>query len=185
MQNKDFRGDHELRRLGSVINFFSKHQLHIDDQAGQTIHQIRTGLRQLKMSHGLSFACIDYLGLISPHSRYANKADQIGEISMTIKAMAKELEIPILVLAQLNRDAEKADGSGRRPRPALHNLRDSGSIEQDADVVMFIDRNKDINPTEATLIVAKNRAGELGDVPLTFTGQFSTFTPRVYTPERK
>lgn len=178
LQTKDFKGDHEIRRLGAAVKFFSDHQLFIDDQAGQTIHQIRTGLRNIKMSHGLSFACIDYLGLIQPHSRYANKADQIGEISMTIKAMAKELEIPILVLAQLNRDAEKADGSGKRPRPALHNLRDSGSIEQDADVVMFIDRDKNINPTEATLIIAKNRAGELGDVPLSFIGQFSTFTSR-------
>ncbi|MCK5882126.1 MAG: replicative DNA helicase [Bacteriovoracaceae bacterium] len=177
IQNKDFRDD-EMRKIGTMVKDFSKLPLYIDDQGGQTIYQIQSKLRKLKMESGLGFVCIDYLGLVKPHSKYSNKADQVAEISMMIKALAKELEIPILVLAQLNREAEKADNkTGGRPRPALHNLRDSGSIEQDADVVMFIDRDKHVNPEKARVLIAKNRAGEVGDVSLRFIGHYSTFLP--------
>lgn len=181
---KNFNAEH-MQKLNRV-NELSEIPFYIDDRGGQTIMEMRSKARRLKMERGLGLIMIDYLQIIRPHSKHQNKADLIGDISMAIKALAKELEVPIMVLAQLNREFEKdsggAVGKDGRPKmarkPRLSDLRDSGAIEADADIVIFIDREKDLqkNPDQlTTMVIGKNRSGELGDVYFRFDGALSSF----------
>lgn len=147
--------------------------LHLDDQPALTLLDVRSKARLVKRKYGLDFLVIDYLQLMSGAGD--NRNQQIEEISRGLKALAKELDIVVLALSQLSRAA------AGRARPQLSDLRDSGAIEQDADVVMFIHRDEVDNPQThmrglADLFVAKNRQGRIDDVLLNYQGQFTRFS---------
>jgi replicative DNA helicase len=168
---KDFH-EQDLQNIGKAINEIEKYPLFICDQGGLTLGEIRSRAIKQKMESGLGLLVIDYIGLIKTAGRFNNMVHEIGEISMGIKSLAKELEIPIIVLSQLNRQIENRDSK----EPRLADIKDSGSIEQDADIVMFIDRHKEHNPDQAKLYLKKNRGGELGLVEMKFVGGTTAFT---------
>ena len=171
--------------LVKAVNEYSTSKMIIDDTAGLSINELRAKSRRMMDKHGLGLIVIDYLQLLrSPSKRgQENRQIEIAEISNGIKALAKELSIPIIVLAQLNRKSEdRGDG-----KPRISDLRESGSIEQDADVVGLLyrsayyakdeeDRNEKAGESE--LIIAKQRNGPTGEVPLTFLSEFTRFETR-------
>ena len=128
----------------------------------------------MKSKQGLGLIIVDYLQLMSSHSRTENRQQEVAEISRSLKLLAKELEIPVIAVSQLNRNPEtRAD-----KRPQLSDLRESGSIEQDSDIVMFIHRDDSDDPTvkgKADIIVAKHRNGPTQTVPLTFLPHLTLF----------
>ena len=147
--------------------------LHLDDQGALTLLDVRSKARLVKRKHGLDLLVIDYLQLMSGAGD--NRNQQIEEISRGLKALAKELDIVILALSQLSRNA------ANKSRPQLSDLRDSGAIEQDADIVMFVHRDEVDNPQThmrgyADVFIAKNRQGRIDDVLLTYQGQFTRFS---------
>jgi len=150
-------------------------KIFIDDTAGVSVMEMRSKCRRLKMEHGIDLIVIDYLQLMSG-SNTESRQQEVSEISRSIKAIAKEMECPVIALSQLSRAVEqRADH-----RPMLSDLRESGSIEQDADVVMFLYRDEYYNKeTEdknvAECIIAKQRNGPTGTVKLAWLGQFSKF----------
>lgn len=151
---------------------------HVSDKSGLNILQVRAKARTLKRRKGLDVLILDYIGLMSGLDQKQPRAYQIEEISRGLKGLAKELDIAVMCLAQVNRGGAERAGQ----IPALHDLRDSGAIEQDADVVAFIHRPIQSNPElgqqfepYALLRVAKNRQGRTGDVHLCYSGQFTLF----------
>jgi len=150
-------------------------KIFIDDTAGVSVMEMRSKCRRLKMEHGIDMIIIDYLQLMSG-SNPENRQQEVSEISRSIKAIAKEMQCPVIALSQLSRAPEqRADH-----RPMLSDLRESGSIEQDADLVMFLYRDEYYNKeTEdksmAECIIAKQRNGPVGTVKLAWLGQFSKF----------
>lgn len=161
-------------KLASATSFLMNMPIYIDDTAGITVPQIKAKLRRMK---NLGLVIIDYLGLISSTMRTDSKVQIVTEITRQLKIMAKELQVPVLVLSQLSRGPENRQNK----RPMLSDLRDSGSIEQDADVVMFLYRDAYYNencktPNVAECIIAKNRHGETGMVNLIWDGQFTRFS---------
>jgi replicative DNA helicase len=156
--------------------------LHIDDTPGATLMHIRATARRQRARSGLGWILIDYLQLMRHHERLESREVTIGEISRGLKQLAKELGIPILALAQLNRDVEKRSGKDRRPQ--LSDLRDSGSLEQDADTVMFVHREEMFRRDEpelrglAELIIGKQRSGPTGIVPLRYVAECTRFETR-------
>jgi replicative DNA helicase len=148
----------------------------IDDSANVTVTDIRAKCRRLKRQHGLAMVVIDYLQLMQGSNR-ENRQQEISEISRSLKNLARELDVPILAVSQLNRSVELRED--RRPR--LSDLRESGSIEQDSDVVMFIYRHEYYHPEDvekrgqAEVIIAKHRAGATGTVEMTFMPEFTRF----------
>ena len=165
----------------------------IDDTPGLSILELRAKARRLKSQHNIAAIFIDYIQLLRSTSRRAqdNRQLEIAEISSGLKGLAKELNIPIVVLAQLNRNPEGRTGEAKG-RPRLSDLRESGSIEQDADLVGLLFRNeyyadsdeeKKANEGKATLIIAKQRNGPVGDVPLTFLKEFTRFETRAMEAE--
>lgn len=174
-----------MNNLAKAADSFAKSQMHIDDSAGLSILELRAKARRLMDRHDLSLIVIDYLQLLKSPSKRAqeNRQIEIAEISGGIKALAKELNIPIIVLAQLNRESEKR-GDGK---PRISDLRESGAIEQDADVVGLLYRSayyakdeeeKTEKGGEAALIIAKHRNGPTGEVSLTFLSEFTRFESR-------
>ena len=173
------------KRLLETTAVYSQSKMFIDDTAGLSILELRAKSRRLMDRHQLGLIVIDYLQLLkSPTKRgQENRQIEIAEISGGIKALAKELSIPIIVLAQLNRKSEdRGDG-----KPRISDLRESGSIEQDADVVGLLYRSayyakdeeeKSEKGGEAELIIAKQRNGPTGEVPLTFLSEFTRFESR-------
>ena len=173
------------QELFKAVTEYSASKMVIDDTAGLSINELRAKSRRLMDKHGLGLIVIDYLQLLkSPSKRgQENRQIEIAEISNGIKALAKELTIPIIVLAQLNRKSEdRGDG-----KPRISDLRESGSIEQDADVVGLLYRSayyakdeeeKSEKGGEAELIIAKQRNGPTGEVPLTFLSEFTRFESR-------
>ncbi len=150
--------------------------LFIDDSPGLTVRQVRAKARRLKAEKGLGLIVIDYLQLMRSSSRTENRQQEIADISRSLKAMAKDLEVPVMALAQLSRSVEQRD----KKRPIMSDLRESGSLEQDADIVMFIYREEYYKPdTEkrgiAEIIVAKQRNGPTGSVELAFLKEFTRF----------
>ena len=183
-----FLGKAESSNLTKAAGAFMQSKMYIDDAAGLSILELRAKSRRLMDRHGLGLIVIDYLQLLrSPSKRgQENRQIEIAEISSGIKALAKELSIPIIVLAQLNRESEKRDGG----KPRISDLRESGSIEQDADVVGLLVRSayyakdeedKAEKGGEAELIIAKQRNGPTGEVPLTFLNEFTRFETRDVT----
>jgi replicative DNA helicase len=173
----------EYRRVVAVVNNMQNHTMIIDDQPGLRITDLRARARRMKEVHNVGFIVIDYLQLIagSGNNRsQENRQAEISEISRTLKTLARELNIPILCLAQLSRKVEERQGH----RPLMSDLRESGSLEQDSDVVMFLFRreyyDKYDKPGMAELIVAKNRHGAVGDIQMAFRkeiGQFNNYSP--------
>lgn len=176
----------EFQRIVSCINEMQQHVMVIDDQPGLKITDLRARARRMKESHGIGFLVIDYLQLISGSGSFRNQESrqvEISEISRLLKNLARELNIPILCLSQLSRKVEERQGH----RPMMSDLRESGSIEQDSDIVMFLLRREYYDPHDkpgmAELIVAKNRHGGVGSVNLTFRkeiAQFANYTPIKY-----
>ena len=161
-------------KLAKGAESLSGMNIYLDDTAGITVPQMKAKLRRLKRP---GLVIIDYLQLMNSGRRIENRVNEISEITRQLKLMAKELDIPVITLSQLSRAVE----SRTDKRPMLSDLRESGSIEQDADIVMFLYRdayyNKDTpDPTLAECIVAKNRHGETGTVNLRFSGQYQLFT---------
>ncbi len=172
----------ERDQLMQASSELSEIPLFIDDYPGRTMAQIGAIARRLKRRDQLDLVIIDYLQLIEPEDKNAPREQQIALISRRLKFLCKELSVPIVALAQLNRGVELREDK----RPRLADLRESGSIEQDADVVMFLHRadayDPDDRPGEADVIIAKNRSGPTGSVTLTWlkqTMRFGNFTGRV------
>ena len=160
-------------QLAASADILSKTRMYLDDTPGITVAEMKAKVRRLK---NLGLVVIDYLQLMSGSGQSENRVQEISKITRNLKIMAKELDIPILVLSQLNRSAEQ------RPdhKPMLSDLRESGSIEQDADIVMFLFRegyyNKEVeNPNIAQCILAKNRHGSTGEVDLSWIGEYTRF----------
>jgi len=171
----------ERRRLAKATSDLVQAPLFIDDTAGAHLMDIHARLRRLKSEHGLALVVIDYLQLMSGRGRYENRNQEISTISRGLKLLAKELKVPMLVLSQLNRAPETRPGDHR---PQLSDLRESGSIEQDADLVAFIFREEVYKPNDeslrglAELLVAKQRNGPTGKVNLVFLKEFTKFENR-------
>ncbi|MSU54788.1 MAG: replicative DNA helicase [Candidatus Staskawiczbacteria bacterium] len=169
LQDSGQGGDNDFSRLQSAMGSLSEAPLYINDGGMANILQIRAMSRRLQQEHGLGLLVIDYLQLMDHTNKYATPIQQVTENSRALKMLAKELNVPILVLSQLSRAVEQ-----RTPhRPMLSDLRDSGAIEQDADVVMFIYREDKYNENSlekniAEIIVAKHRNGATGAVKLYF-----------------
>lgn len=166
----------EFPRIGHAMGILSETPLYIDDSAGCTVTDIRTKARRLQMEHGLNMLIIDYLQLMEGSSNAENRVQEVAKISRALKQLARELNIPIIALSQLSRSVEHANP----PIPKLSHLRESGSIEQDADVVMFVYReeyyNKETPRKNITdIIIAKHRNGPTGQVELFFDQTKATF----------
>ncbi len=167
----------DLEFIPHALDTLSQSSLHIDDTPSPTVLQMRAMARRLQSEHGLDLLIIDYLQLIQPRTTSDNIVSQITEISRGLKGLARELNVPVVALSQLSRATEQRDGE-----PRLSDLRDSGSIEQDADVVIFIWRkNKGktgLDPVDegaTELIVAKHRNGPTGSISVRFEQEMSTF----------
>jgi replicative DNA helicase len=171
----------ERRRLAKTASELVQAPLFIDDTSGTHLMDIHAKLRRLKAEHGLSLVVFDYLQLMSGRGRYENRNQEISTISRGLKLLAKDLKVPMLVLSQLNRAPETRPGDHR---PQLSDLRESGSIEQDADLVAFIFREEVYKQEDerlkgmAELIVAKQRNGPIGRVNLVFLKEFTKFENR-------
>ncbi|MBD3362111.1 replicative DNA helicase [Candidatus Dojkabacteria bacterium] len=162
-------------RLGDAMGILSESNIFIDDTPGLHINEMRTKCRRLKMERGLDLIVLDYLQLMQANTK-ENRVQEVSEISRFLKILAKELEIPVITAAQLNRAIEQRTDR----RPQLSDLRESGSIEQDADIVMFLQREEMYNPdTErkgiADLLVAKHRNGPTGNIELYFVRDQARF----------
>ncbi len=171
----------ERRRLAKAASDLVQSPLFIDDTSGAHLMDIHAKLRRLKSEHGLGLVVIDYLQLMSGRGRYENRNQEISTISRGLKLLAKDLKVPMLVLSQLNRAPEIRQGDHR---PQLSDLRESGSIEQDADLVAFIFREEVYKPQDeslrglAELLIAKQRNGPIGKVNLVFLKEFTKFENR-------
>lgn len=167
--------DEDFDRLRNSLEKLSKAPIFIDDQSGNTIMKMRSAARKLKSEHGLGLIIVDYLQLMTTTKNHDSMVNQVTEISHSLKALAKDLDVPVIALSQLSRAVESRGG-----RPRLSDLRDSGSIEQDADVVMFIhredkqDKNSD-RPNIADILIEKHRNGPVGSMQLYFDEEKSTF----------
>lgn len=184
---QQFMGKNYMRSLIDATQQLSESKMYIDDTPALSILELRARSRRLAKRYGLDLIVIDYLQLLKSPSRRGqeNRQVEVSEISSGIKALAKELRIPVLVLAQLNRNPETRAGSKGKPR--LSDLRESGSIEQDADVVGLLWRedyyaddedSKKESEGRAELVIAKQRNGPIGDIPLTFLKEFTRFESR-------
>jgi replicative DNA helicase len=171
----------ERRKLQFALADLTEAPLFLDDTAGVNLMDVHAKLRRMKAEHGLSLVVIDYLQLMSSRGRSENRNQEVSAISRGLKLMAKDLDVPFVVLSQLSRASETRPGDHK---PQLSDLRDSGSIEQDADLVAFIYREEvykkdreDIKG-QADLIIAKQRNGPIGTVPLRFLGSYTRFENR-------
>jgi replicative DNA helicase len=183
-----FLSERDFPALQAAASKLAEAKIFIDDTSGLSILELRAKARRMKSQHDIAAIFIDYLQLLRSTSRRAqdNRQLEIAEISSGLKAIAKELNIPVVVLAQLNRNPEQRSGESKG-RPRLSDLRESGSIEQDADLVGLLvreeyyaesDDEKKESEGKATLIIAKQRNGPVGDVPLTFLKEFTRFETR-------
>lgn len=169
--------EQEFQALSEALHELSKAPIYIDDQAGNNITKMKAAARRLKSEHNLGLIVIDYLQLMSTNKNYDNMVNQVTEISRSLKGLARELDVPVIALSQLSRAVESRGG-----KPRLSDLRDSGSIEQDADVVMFIhreDRAGTRSENESTgiaeILIEKHRNGPVGKVDLYFDEKTSSF----------
>ncbi len=168
--------DEDFERLGEAMGVLSEAPIYIDDAAGSNIMEVRTKARRLQTEHGVGLIVIDYLQLMSGHNS-DNRVQEVSEISRSLKVLARELNVPVIALSQLSRGLEN------RPDkvPQLSDLRESGSIEQDADVVMFIYREdmykgkESRRPNVAEIHIKKHRNGPTGEVDLYFDGTKASF----------
>jgi replicative DNA helicase len=169
-------GDEEWSRINGAINMMKTAPIYIDDTGALTPTEVRARARRLKREHGLGLVIVDYLQLMQVPGNKENRATEISEISRSLKALAKELSVPVIALSQLNRSVEQRTDK----KPVMSDLRESGAIEQDADVIMMIYREEvyDSNTTRkgiADIIITKQRNGPTGEVSLTFLGEYTKF----------
>ena len=174
--------DDDWARITSAISILSEANIFIDDTPAMTPNEVRARARRLKRQYGLGLIVIDYLQLMQVHGGGENRATEISEISRSLKAMAKELKVPVIALSQLNRSLEQRPDK----RPVMSDLPESGAIEQDADLIVFIYRDEVYNedsPAKGTaeIIIAKQRNGPIGKSILTFLGKYTKFEN--YIPE--
>ena len=193
-----FNYKNEISKLTSAVTVLSKTKLRIDPTGGISIYELRAKARKEKDMNGLDLIVIDYLQLMkAPEAAKDSRQAEVAAISGGLKKLAKDLDVPVLVLAQLNRETEKGQGGGKNARPKLSNLRESGAIEQDADVVVFLHRDRDEakenrqaenggshGPVKAELIVEKNRNGKTGIVELEFVPSLMVFRPILHSYAR-
>ena len=168
--------DEDWPRLTSAVEILKDSKLFIDDTPALTPVELRSRCRRLTREHGLDMVIVDYLQLMQVHGNKENRATEISEISRSLKAMAKELNIPVIALSQLNRSLEQRPNK----RPVMSDLRESGAIEQDADVIVFIYRDEvydEESPNKgiAEIIIGKQRNGPIGTVKLSFLGRYTRF----------
>jgi replicative DNA helicase len=168
--------------ISSAIKQMSQAPLYIDDTPSLTPTDVRARARRLKRQHDIGLIVVDYLQLMQTGGSVENRATEISEISRSLKSLARELRIPVIVISQLNRSVEQRPDKG----PVMSDLRESGAIEQDADLILFIYRDEVYNEEtarkgQADILIAKHRNGEIGSFVLTFRGQFSRFEN--YSPE--
>jgi replicative DNA helicase len=168
--------DEDWPRVDSAVSMMSDAPIFIDDSGALTPTEVRARARRLKREHGLGLIVVDYLQLMQVSGTVENRATEISEISRSLKALAKELDVPVIALSQLNRSVEQRQDK----RPVMSDLRESGAIEQDADVILFIYREEVYErdtPRKgiADIIIAKQRNGPVGDFRLTFLGEFTRF----------
>lgn len=173
--------DDEWRRLGNAAGQFTDVELYLDDTSTITVPEIKSRIRRMK---DVDLIMIDYLGLVKPSTRKENRVQEVSEITRQLKMLAKDLNIPVICCAQLARSTE---GRGKNHKPQLSDLRESGSIEQDADIVMFLyreeyykseldeDKQDDVDENHTELIVAKNRHGATATIEMTFDKEFTRF----------
>ncbi len=174
LKKGDLKND-DWDKVGEAVDALSTAEIYIDDSSGITMPEIGARCRRLKAEKGLGMVVIDYIQLMN--SRTSDRQQAISEISRSMKILAKDLNIPVIALSQLNRDVEKRDNK----EPRLSDIRESGSIEQDADMVMFLSREGYYNPeaeepNKTKCIFAKHRNGEVGDEYLTWLGEFFKFS---------
>ena len=179
--------DEDWPRVATAVKIFSDVPMFIDDSPALSPTEVRARARRLMREHGqLGLIVLDYLQLMQTGAATENRATEISEISRSLKALAKELSVPVIALSQLNRSLEQRPNK----RPVMSDLRESGAIEQDADIIIFIYRDEVYNPESpdkgtAEIIIAKQRNGPIGTCRLTFLGKYTRFenyTPDVYTP---
>lgn len=162
------RSDSDFGKLRDALDRLSQAKIHIDDKAGNTVLNMRSVARRVKREHGLDVIIVDYLQLMSPSGRFKNSdnmVQHITEISRSLKILAREMDVPVIALSQLSRAVEQRGG-----KPRLSDLRDSGSIEQDADIVMFIHREREENgrSNNAEILIEKHRNGPVGKIDMMF-----------------
>ncbi len=175
-------GDEDWPKINSAIQLMSDAPVFIDDTPALTPTEVRARARRLQREHGLSLIVLDYLQLMQVSGTTENRATEISEISRSLKALARELKVPIIALSQLNRSVEQR----QEKKPVMSDLRESGAIEQDADLIAFIYRDEVYNPDSpkrgmADISIAKQRNGPTGEFVLTFRGEFTRFEN--YAPE--
>ena len=175
-----FLGERDWGRLSTAIGTLSEAKIFIDDTPSIGVLEMRAKCRRLASEHGLHMVIVDYVQLMQGRGKFENRTLELGSISRSLKGLAKELRVPIVLLSQLSRAPESRSDH----RPQLSDLRESGALEQDADVVAFIYRedmymDKNQPPTEAQgvaeLIIAKQRNGPTGIVKLAFIREFTRF----------
>lgn len=175
LRTGNLSSDREFSQLRDSLDKLAKAKIFIDDQAGNSIVRMKALARRIKAEKGVDLIVVDYLQLMSTSKNYDSMVNQVTEISRSLKSLAKELDVPVLALSQLSRAVESRGG-----KPRLSDLRDSGSIEQDADVVMFIhreDKGKDESEKTniAEILIEKHRNGPVGKVDLYFDEKTTTF----------
>jgi replicative DNA helicase len=169
--------DEDWQKLTDALSKLDKAEIYVDESGVLNALELRARARRLhRQCKGLGLIVIDYLQLMSSVSQGENRATEISEISRSLKALAKELSVPVVALSQLNRSLEQRTNK----RPIMSDLRESGAIEQDADLILFIYRDEVYNPDSADkgvaeIIIGKQRNGPIGTVQLTFLGQFTRF----------
>ena len=169
--------DSDLDKLQDAMGVLAEAPIYIDDTPGITLMEMRTKARRLQMEHGLKLLVVDYLQLVNPGKSLESRVQEVSIVSQSLKNLARELRIPVISASQLNRQVE-ARGS---KKPQLADLRESGSIEQDADVVMFLYRgeeSKDLAPGDkipTTLSIDKHRNGALREINYMFNGAMMQF----------
>ncbi len=174
--------DQDWANINSAVQIMNDAPIFIDDTPGLSPTELRARARRLKRQHDLGLIVVDYLQLMEVQGTKENRATEISEISRSLKALAKEINVPVIALSQLNRQVDQR----QEKRPVMSDLRESGAIEQDADLIVFIYREEVYDPDTtqknmADIILAKHRNGPTGDIRLTFQGQFTRF--RNFVPE--
>jgi replicative DNA helicase len=168
--------DQQYKRLQEEAAKLYESPIFVDDTPGISITQLRAKARRLKQKHNISLIAVDYLQLMTGGGRFESRQQEISAISRGLKSIARELSVPVIALSQLNRDVENRDDH----RPRMSDLRESGAIEQDADVIILLHRDDYFNPTEenaglAQIIIAKQRNGPVGEVTLRFFREYMRF----------
>jgi replicative DNA helicase len=168
--------DEHWAKIAKVMGPLNESPLFIDDSPNMSLMEIRAKCRRLKQQHGLKLVVLDYLQLMSSGKKVESRQQEVSEFSRALKLLAKELEVPVIALSQLNRGSEQRQDK----RPMVSDLRESGSIEQDADMVILLHREDVYNKEspragEADILVAKHRNGPTKDIVVAFQGHYSRF----------